>query len=113
MVKFKLGLSASSSINANLLSSQKCEIFKKFLETNFWIWGFEYNQAIPKQRLGEKYEVDFLLKRIDGKSEIVEIESFTDQMKEALILPKFFEDIWNYGYRQGVRYGKKANIGRN
>lgn len=47
---------------------------QKFLEQNYWIWGFEYTEAIPKQRLGEKHEIDFLLKRIDGLWEIVEIE---------------------------------------
>jgi len=54
--------------------STKESILQNFLEHNFWIWGFEYNQAIPKQQLGEKYEIDFLLKKLDGKSEIVEIE---------------------------------------
>ena len=47
---------------------------QKFLEQNYWIWGFEYTEAIPKQQLGEKYEIDFLLRRIDGIWEIVEIE---------------------------------------
>lgn len=47
---------------------------QKFLEENYWIWGFEYTEAIPKQQLGEKYEIDFLLRRIDGIWEIVEIE---------------------------------------
>lgn len=47
---------------------------QKFLEQNYWMWGFEYTEAIPKQQLGEKYEIDFLLKRIDGIWEIVEIE---------------------------------------
>ncbi len=54
----------------NILEPQ----LQDFLEKNFWIWGFEYTQAIPKQTLGDKYEIDFLLKRIDGKWEIVEIE---------------------------------------
>ena len=41
--------------------------------------------------------------------------SFTDQMKESLKLPKYFEDIWNDGYRQGIKYGKNAiiNIKKN
>jgi hypothetical protein len=47
---------------------------QKFLEENYWIWGFEYSEAISKKQLGAKYEIDFLLKRIDGIWEIVEIE---------------------------------------
>jgi hypothetical protein len=47
---------------------------QKFLEENYWMWGFEYTEAIPKKQLGEKYEIDFLLRRIDGIWEIVEIE---------------------------------------
>jgi hypothetical protein len=44
------------------------------MNKNFWIWGLEYTQAIPKKKLAEKYEIDFLLKRIDGRWDIIEIE---------------------------------------
>lgn len=49
-------------------------LLQNFLQKNYWIWGFEYTEAISKRQLGGKYEIDFLLKRIDGRWEIVEIE---------------------------------------
>ena len=78
-----------------------------FLESNFWIWGFEYSQAIPKQQLGEKYQIDFLLMRIDGVSEIVELERsnlklFTKKMdltKELTLALRQVRDYQSYCLR--------------
>jgi hypothetical protein len=74
---------------------------QKFLEQNYWIWGFEYTEAIPKQQLGEKYEIDFLLKRIDGIWEIVEIERsslplFTKKLDPRQELRHATQQVINY-----------------
>ncbi len=42
--------------------------------------------------------------------EISKMINVMDQMKEYLKLPSFLKDIWDDGYRQGVKYGKKAAI---
>ena len=74
---------------------------QKFLEQNSWIWGFEYTEAIPKQQLGEKHEIDFLLKRIDGIWEIVEIEGgslplFTKKLDPRKELRHATQQVINY-----------------
>ena len=65
---------------------------------------------MKKPNFEQKYD-EFSRKLI----KIGEMHSFTDQMKESLKLPKFLEDIWNDGYRQGIKYGKNAiiNIKKN
>jgi hypothetical protein len=75
--------------------------FQNFLEENYWIWGFEYTEAIPKRQLGGKHEVDFLLKRIDGKWEIVEIERsnlrlFTRKLDPTKELSHAMQQVRNY-----------------
>jgi hypothetical protein len=76
-------------------------ILQNFLEKNYWIWGFEYMEAIPKQQLGGKHEIDFLLKRIDGKWEIVEIERsnlhlFTKRLDPTKELSHAMQQVRNY-----------------
>jgi hypothetical protein len=75
--------------------------FQDFLEKNYWIWGFEYIEAIPKRQLGGKHEIDFLLKRIDGKWEIVEIERsnlrlFTRKLDPTKELSHAMQQVRNY-----------------
>lgn len=46
---------------------------------------------------------------------ISEMPNIMDQMRETLKIPKFFEDIWTDGYKQGIESGKKKafNIKKN
>ena len=43
-------------------------------------------------------------------TEISKIESQISMMQEMLKLPKFFENLWNDGYSQGVKDGRKIQI---
>jgi len=48
--------------------------FQKQFEKNTWIFGPNYEEVIPKKKADPKNEPDFVLKRHDGFSDIVEIE---------------------------------------
>ena len=48
--------------------------FQKFLEKNDWIFGPNYEEVIPKRKADPENQPDFILKRYDGFSDIVEIE---------------------------------------
>lgn len=56
------------------LNKQDENYFQKLLEKNTWIFGPSYEEVIPKKKADPENQPDFVLKRYDGFSDIVEIE---------------------------------------
>lgn len=66
--------------------------FQTLFTKNKWIFGPSYEEVIPKRKADTKNQPDFVLKRYDGFSDVVEIESpskplFTKQDKSGKSQP--------------------------
>lgn len=49
--------------------------FQKLFKNNHWVFGPNYEDVIPKKKADAENQPDFVLKRYDGFSDVVEIES--------------------------------------